>query len=41
MILFYFLNTNEIVYVSMYWQIFFYLLGNAFILNDEGLEGVK
>ena len=41
MILFYFMNTNEIVYVSLYWQFFFYSIGVAFIFNDEGLEGVK
>ena len=41
MILFYFMNTNEVVYVSLYWQGFFFCLGVAFIFNDEGLEGVK
>jgi hypothetical protein len=35
------MNTNEIVYVSLYWQFFFYTIGIAFIFNDEGLEGVK
>jgi hypothetical protein len=35
------MNTNEIVYVSLYWQFFFYFIGVAFIFNDEGLEGVK
>lgn len=38
---FYFLNTNECVVQSLYWQLFFHIFGALFVFNESGTEGIK